>query len=345
MIIIDKDNIEAYRYAVGKICFLRMYKDYRLVEDYPNTNCFKLIDTKTEEKAVIALFSFVNSKEYPQERLIIAYQKNPRESMRERISDYFVLSKEFNELFREKIVDALISPKKIVEEFTDDEKLFFSTLILDIKKYPEIEEKCYKYLAEETGINNYHSVNDGNIGFANPSEFNDPFDCNCVFHNRTSLSDLFRVFCVAPTNDNILMWSYYSTNHKGFCMEYEKKDIIDSIDKSMIDGLCIVGQVDYKDKRPKQIARNNNINYSEILFYINAAFTKFSEWKHEREYRYVLISNSFSSASPYVTFNVPLIQVFGGCKGTTTSVQTTNPGVVLNVHKMVKHPTEYRLKQ
>ena len=90
--------------------------------------------------------------------------------------------------------------------------------------------------------------------------FNDPFDVNCYFANNKDMSKLFRIFCVAPSPKEILMWSYYGTEHKGYCMEYKEQDILNSIKDMERDGLCIIGNVDYKDSRAKQKSKLNAIS-------------------------------------------------------------------------------------
>lgn len=54
-------------------------------------------------------------------------------------------------------------------------------------------------------------------------------------------------------------------------------------------GGCVMGLVSYKDTRPKQVSTRYSFSYSDLKFYINATFTKFIDWKYEKEFRFVLI--------------------------------------------------------
>lgn len=62
-----------------------------------------------------------------------------------------------------------------------------------------------------------------------------------------------------------------------------------------MDGICIIGNVDYRDSRPKQESKLNSICITELKFYVKACFLKFTEWSHEKEFRFVILSNAFES--------------------------------------------------
>ena len=82
------------------------------------------------------------------------------------------------------------------------------------------------------------------------------------------------VSCFTEKKDSILMWSYYTENHKGFCIEYDtaKAEIFHQQ----------VLPVIYDDNRYNAIrlleTQNNNIILNPYVY-------KAKCWKHEKEWR------------------------------------------------------------
>ena len=50
-----------------------------------------------------------------------------------------------------------------------------------------------------------------------------PIDQNAIRQAVEDSKEL-GVFCLTEVNDNILMWSHYANQHKGFCIEFERSD-------------------------------------------------------------------------------------------------------------------------
>lgn len=105
--------------------------------------------------------------------------------------------------------------------------------------------------------------------------------------------DFCRIFSTSKKYDDLLMWSYYADSNRGICIEYNKNNIID---KALEKGDLIIGEVEYSNRRMK----NGDFKiYSYFmgektaldLFMINTFFRKSNNWKHEDEYRFVLINN------------------------------------------------------
>lgn len=184
--------------------------------------------------------------------------------------------------------------KKLKEEpgrFKDDKGL--KKLANTIIKYEEGSPLLYKYFEKSTVLRNMHGVNDGKLASSHPKYFNDPFDCNCYLSNGDTLIDRLRVLCMTPIYDNILMWSHYAENHKGYCYGYSFYDIVDQILGMNDKGICVMGLVSYKSQRPRQMSTHYSFSYSDLKFYINATFTKFKDWKYEKEFRFVLIFGDY----------------------------------------------------
>lgn len=87
------------------------------------------------------------------------------------------------------------------------------------------------------------------------------------------------VFCLTKEQDNILMWSNYSDNHRGFVIGFDTDKILNNSE---------VGNkrlVTYVDKvLPVNIDELNNVTQETIF---NMIYTKSDKWHHEKEFRTV----------------------------------------------------------
>ena len=159
----------------------------------------------------------------------------------------------------------------------------------------------YKYCNIETALK---ILTTGSLLLQAPDNFNDPFDCLARVGTwdsgtqfgaskqdidylkelikeipqqfqlpeyrisndlRTSFS--FAITCFTSNHTNPLMWSHYSKNHKGICLEFEINSILKDLHP------CF-----YTDSMPKMGWRTDNINLSLI---------KESAWQYEDEWRLV----------------------------------------------------------
>ena len=94
----------------------------------------------------------------------------------------------------------------------------------------------------------------------------------------------------------------------------------------------------------KQKSKLNAISLTELKFYVEAAFTKFSEWSHEKEYRYVILSDSFSEENDkYLTRNIPINRVFCGCRGAGKTV-INSAGETMHTERVPKHKRIFELE-
>ena len=177
-------------------------------------------------------------------------------------------------------------------------------------EYPQINH-LYKYCAYNT--NSLAILINKKIWAAKPESFNDPFDCDIKFIpdinseafnkylNRTGRStgnrqsdydtflrglqefiekDIknFGVFSMSQINDNILMWSHYANQHKGFCIGFFRKtdNLLGDITKTR----PVVYDCDYPEADP--LDENGNYDHSCS---IKMLFTKAKNWEYEKEWR------------------------------------------------------------
>ncbi len=322
MKIIFRKDFENYRIAIGKLTFLETYRDYELVENIDYSNVM-LMENRNKQKFYVSILRNPDVKKIAPYPLHIFYQnmqyRKNKSDMERNYSERFEqvrvekLSEEFDNKFNMNFRMGFEDPDQLLDKkygvnlldkyFFDSDDLRelkeepdrfkdnkdFKKLADTILKYEEGSPLLYKYFEKSTVVRNMHGVNSGNLAFSHPKYFNDPFDCNCYLSNGNTLMDRFRVLCMTPIYNNILMWSHYAENHKGYCYGYSFYDIVDQILGMNDKGICVMGLVSYKSQRPKQMSTHYSFSYSDLKFYINATFTKFRDWQYEKEFRFVLI--------------------------------------------------------
>lgn len=93
---------------------------------------------------------------------------------------------------------------------------------------------------------------------------------------RKSVADNMGIFSASVCPRNILMWTHYADNHKGFCLQYATYE--DEI-------FMLAKQVVYDDQYPSMIVPANPENKDQ--YYLH----KSQDWKYEREWRIILPLN------------------------------------------------------
>lgn len=342
-----KDQIENYRFTVAKIVFLLTEDSYELIQDFTDSNSMLVLDKLKEEKFYVSILGKSN-KEFPKGyKNLVFYQKQFYSRYKDKVKseknqiEVFQLSQDFEMFFSEAIRDAFLDIdtffERVPEKFRHVFEYYFA---LAEKKIIEDNPFFHKYLSKKTVDSNNHNTNDGNLAFSHPKYFNDPFDSNCTLANNIDMSEKFRVLCLTEDPVNILMWSYYSENHQGFCYEYFGKDIVNEIKKLQYRGLCVFGHINYTSLRPPQKSNSNQFSFTDLKFYIDAVFAKYDEWKHERESRFVIVSDSHNEE--FLTISTSINQAYRGCEGTGVD-PINSKGQILKTKKAVKDIGDYKL--
>lgn len=352
-----KSYVEDYRIAVAKISFLETYgKRYSLVDNLDKTSMLVKDKENHDKKVCISILHRPKSLQtnYP---LSIFYEKNRKNESNQ--NDYKdsesieILSDEFKECFQKNLKVAFFDPDTFFnDEKKDQMKIIFSTIPGLTKSFEVMSDSgvikifenylkrldeglLFKYYAKR--INKIKKHNRGALSFCHPKYFNDPFDCNCSFSNGTDATNHFRTLCLTKEYNNILMWSHYGSEHKGYCYGYEFDDICKILfssnfiylgKKETISGLVVVGNVIYSAKRPNQRAKQFNFSWTDINHYINACFTKFKDWKYEKEVRFVIMSDQVMP--DFLGINPKVIKKYRGCQSKAKK-------------KLSKDPTRYAL--
>ncbi|MDE8259736.1 DUF2971 domain-containing protein [Erysipelothrix rhusiopathiae] len=347
MRILLKDQIENYRFTVAKIVFLLTEGNYELIQDFEDSNSMLVFDKAKEERLHVSILS-KSTKEYSKEyRNLVFYQKRSYSRYKGKTKseknsiEVFQLTQEFEDLFNEAIREAFLDIvaffERIPEKFHYVFEYYFS---LAEKTILENSKFFYKYISKATADSNNHNVNDGDLAFSHPKYFNDPFDSNCALANNIDMRERFRVLCLTKNPVNILMWSYYSENHQGFCYEYSCKDIVNEIENQEYSGLYLYGDIKYSQKRPAPKSSLYDFSFTDLNFYIEAVFTKYEEWKHEKESRFVAVSDYH--CTDFLTISPNINQSYKGCEGTGTD-PTNSKGQILKTKKAVKDIVDYKL--
>jgi len=118
----------------------------------------------------------------------------------------------------------------------------------------------------------------------------------------------YGVLSLSSTNDNALLWSHYSSSHRGFAIEFDVTQIahyhVPNLEKYPLDyfeSRLMAKPVDYSANRPPSISSAHHL--------ATPYFHKGSEWAYEEEYR--VLSNFGPGLKP---FDCDLISgIYLGC--------------------------------
>lgn len=107
---------------------------------------------------------------------------------------------------------------------------------------------------------------------------------------RNSIAQTIALCSFSEDNKNNLMWSHYTNNHKGICVEY-KPELFEYL--KTIKNYLVFWKVKYSDKPPTVKGLENvNSKVKKIMF------NKQSEWKYEKEHRIVFFSDKDTEYIP-----------------------------------------------
>lgn len=184
---------------------------------------------------------------------------------------------------------------------------FFKEFI--IKSKVNMKQHCSKYncdILKEKSLYKYKTINkntiqsliDEYIYFSDVFSLNDPFDCRLIqeYDNDQKSKEIFNelgnplIFSVSESQSNALMWSHYSDEHKGICIEYHFNN------NKMLDNDIYIYKVNYLKKQfsSKNILLNDlrksegNGYIKEVLndsILLHDIIDKDESWAYEKEYR------------------------------------------------------------
>ena len=207
-----------------------------------------------------------------------------------------------------------------------------------------LPQYLYKYRA--INDNTKKIIENNQLWFSKPADFNDPFDCKIIPETNNTLADVITyleenttnvpkheittlaqsfiknpveldrivktavdnvisksgVCCFSEINDNILMWSHYSEDHKGICLKF------DVLQDSQF--FIYPLRVDYLDTYPRINYIKQNKEFVNVLIR-----SKSNDWIYEKEIRV------YKRESKLYDFKKEaLVEVIFGCKAESDEI-------------------------
>lgn len=183
----------------------------------------------------------------------------------------------------------------------------------------------YKYCR---GLNrDVSNLSEQKIWLSNVLSFNDPYDSaimvDCGFklqypkeQRKQAIEDYLRqqeenkkakelrsclfAACFSEVNHSFPMWGYYAADHKGLCIGYDLRELINKYDCMPV--IYTSELVTYKE---------NDFDRNIVL----SALTKSDEWEHEREWRIIKQSDEHKGQKGIILDKfVEPIELFIGCR-------------------------------
>lgn len=176
-----------------------------------------------------------------------------------------------------------------------------------------IPSKLYRY----RGLNSY-TLDELERGYAygsSPVYFNDIFDSrdNSIWSNNSNntkllmlkddgkeyfnncakktvhrfeyMMKILRIACFSENNNSTLMWSHYSENHTGICIEYNFFNKTREFQKHIFPVNYIENPVD--TSKLKQVSLDE-CKYKHEIDILISALTKSKDWEYEHEWRIII---------------------------------------------------------
>ena len=156
-----------------------------------------------------------------------------------------------------------------------------------------------------------------------------------------NLKERFRVFCTTDKANDILMWGYYCDGGKGVCCEYERNDIIGSILEERQNCICVYGDVLYRDDKPQYEYSADDLADNIFEYVMRCVFTKYTGWKHENEFRYVLMERKFDKE--HISVHSQIQEYYLGCKMDDLQTKAYVNSKGIPVTQLDKSPDKYKL--
>jgi len=206
-------------------------------------------------------------------------------------------------------------------------------------KRPEITS-LFKYYP--IGKNQLSALAQKKVWYSKPAGFNDPFDTRFhvkgnlhAYVQETNAKKIKRIFgedmsdaivqkkvsvegelaqfhqgiealgilSLADSNKNLLMWAHYAEDHKGMCLEFERKDgeLLASFDSTQ--------PIVYTDNHPKLSPKSLLDKTATLKSKKRILYVKSKHWEYEQEWRHIVGDGNMLRPWP-----APLKAVYFGCK-------------------------------
>ena len=216
--------------------------------------------------------------------------------------------------------------------------LYYKTLLrTDMEK----EDYVYLYSFRSFNVFSLSDLINNEITVSPSKKMNDPFDSvinlwgseeqlkvTCKEHkhikNLSRSFDYFRIrsFCNGETEEaleNLLMWSHYADEHRGYCVKYKlSKHFIKQDENDSFEHMFLKPIIYRKDEEKVDISGMTSIN-TDLAF-----ATKHESWKYEKEVR-LIVYNPNKEESFYgipLDKNSCIEAIYFGCKCEPKTINT-----------------------
>ena len=155
----------------------------------------------------------------------------------------------------------------------------------------------------------------------------------------SDISLRYRVYCLGPDVESLMMWAHYANSHSGVCLEFSLRNEI----------LCTALKCEYRSEFP--LMRAYASGDADVLAIL---LTKAEAWSYEREYRLIAQERANALSDDTLLTENSLLQlpegaltsIIVGCqadyKKVATLVKAVAPGV--RVRRAVRVPNKYQLR-
>lgn len=192
------------------------------------------------------------------------------------------------------------------------------------------------------GKNQLSALSQKKMWYSKPAAFNDPFDTrfsvkgekyvyiqetdtqklqyafdedmsSATVKKKVSIDgylDTFRkgieelgILSLANSNENLLMWSHYAEDHKGMCLEFQRRP-----DSALGDSESC-NPVNYIDNHPTLKTKSLVDKIDALASKRRILYSKSKHWMYEQEWRHIV-----EDGNKLHTWPAPLKAIFFGCK-------------------------------
>jgi Protein of unknown function (DUF2971) len=155
----------------------------------------------------------------------------------------------------------------------------------------------------------------------------------------SEIANRYRVYCLAPDVNNLLMWAHYAESHKGICLEFSTENEM----------MCAAQMVEYREEFPVLAVYNESEDDNLVPL-----LTKSDAWKYESEYR--LVAQERSNSTPHDTLmadnnfvKLPkgaLKSIIVGCQGSVEDVRKLVKEFApdIQVRQAIRVPNKYAVR-
>ncbi|MED4797332.1 DUF2971 domain-containing protein, partial [Priestia megaterium] len=172
----------------------------------------------------------------------------------------------------------------------------------DVSKYEEIESKSfneiYNYLSHDNNGKELAEL----IPILQKRAQKFARDSKLTESMMERYQKAIFISCFSERNDSMLMWSHYTNNHKGFCLEYNfKRHEIDPFLSEIL--YPVLYSEEMLDTTKHLIQLYQNRENHNVYSFIHSTIVKSIEWSYEKEWRLATIFTDRNHG-----FNMPFFQ-------------------------------------